>query len=154
MTKTTRRIHVDPEYACALGYAVYCFGSLEWNVVWIIERLDPGYIQKIRGKSARNISNDLIARTKKSPWLEATLLSRLRALSDRFSILVDRRNELLHANSSSAPGGGQRLHYFGKTGNIDWPLDDVITVTQNFESANLEANELFQRHLPNSAPKQ
>jgi hypothetical protein len=85
--------------------------------------------------------------------LEATLLSRLRALSDRFSILVDRRNELLHANPSTAPGDEQRLHFVGKMGNIDWPLDDVITVTQDFEAASLEANELFHRHLPNSAPK-
>jgi hypothetical protein len=61
----TKRIPVDPEYSCALGYAIYCFCSLEWHVVWIIERLDPGYIRKIRGKTtARDFSNNLKGRIK------------------------------------------------------------------------------------------
>ena len=38
----------DPEYVEALGRAVYNFAYLEWAIVNIIERLEPGYPQEIR----------------------------------------------------------------------------------------------------------
>jgi hypothetical protein len=53
-TAPGHRISVDPEYTCALGYAIYCFSSLEWNVAWIIERLDPGYSGRFSGRQPAN----------------------------------------------------------------------------------------------------
>jgi hypothetical protein len=147
MTERARRISVDPEYACALGYAIYCYCSLEWNVVWIIERLDPGYIRKIQWKTANKFSQGLARRIEKAVGLEETLRARLSVFSDRFKPLTKRRDALLHANPSTATGGEQRLHYSGETGVIDWPLADVIAVSEEFESASIEANELFHRHL-------
>jgi hypothetical protein len=145
------RIRVDPEYACVLGYAIYCYCSLEWNVVWIIERLDPGYIRKIQWKTASKFSRDLAGCIEKAVGLEEPLRARLLAFSDRFKPLTRRRDALLHANPSTAPGGEQRLQYSGETGVIDWPLDDIIAASEDFESASLEANELFYRHLSKNA---
>jgi hypothetical protein len=44
MTTMKRRLSVDPEYVCALGYAVYAFSYLEWGAVWLAETLKPNYI--------------------------------------------------------------------------------------------------------------
>jgi hypothetical protein len=150
MTERTRRIPVDPEYAYALGYAIYCFCYLEWEVAWIIERLDPGYIRNNRGKTAGKFARDLGDRIGKATGLEAPLLARLLIFSGRFGALAKRRNALLHANPFTAHDSEQRLRYSGKAGEIDWKLDDIIAVTKNFESASLEANELLHRHLSKS----
>jgi hypothetical protein len=104
-------------------------------------------LRTIQWKTAGKFWKDLAGRIEIAVGLEATLRERLLALSDRFKALKDRRDALLHANPSTV-GGEQRLHYSGEKGVIDWPLADIIAVSKEFESASIEANELFHRHLP------
>ena len=59
MTERTRRITVSPEYANALGYAVYCFCYLEWHAIWIIEWFHPKYIHQLPRKTAGQVADHL-----------------------------------------------------------------------------------------------
>jgi hypothetical protein len=50
-----RRFQCDEQYIEALGRAVFSFAALEYNVAYIIERLEPGYLLKyISQKKDRN----------------------------------------------------------------------------------------------------
>jgi hypothetical protein len=42
MENALPRHPLDPEYSQALGEAVYTFSRLEWNAVWICERIKLG----------------------------------------------------------------------------------------------------------------
>ena len=112
MAKDDRfRVPVDAQYANAIGVAAYAFARLEWSAVYVCERLQSGYVGKVSRKTAGVIATDLVR-----------LSSRIGDASDRveatgpaleFKRLVGRRNDLLHANPSTAPGGDQLLHRHG-----------------------------------------
>ena len=52
------RIPVEERYLSALGRATYNFAYLEWQIVWIINVLDPDYVNSVRGKTAGCIAKD------------------------------------------------------------------------------------------------
>ena len=39
---------IHPDYTSAIGLAVYCFASLEWNAVWYCEQIEPGASTALR----------------------------------------------------------------------------------------------------------
>jgi hypothetical protein len=138
---------VSPEYANALGYAVYCFCYLEWGAIWIIERFEPKYIHKIQKKTAGQVADHLKTLATEARGLEEPIHKRLVALATLFKDLVDRRNSLVHGKPFTGKNGEQRLLYVGKAARVDWTLDEIVSVAKQFEDASIEANELFHEHL-------
>jgi hypothetical protein len=47
MTLIPERIPADDRYLRDLGRATYNFAYLEWGVIWIGEKLDPGFLNKV-----------------------------------------------------------------------------------------------------------
>jgi hypothetical protein len=147
MSEPAYRIPVAPEYAKALGHAVYSFCYLEWGVVWIIQCLEPGYIHDIQGFTAGKFAKHLTGRVKAPASLETNLRARLEKFAAQFTDLVKDRNALVHGNPFTADGGEQRLGYSGRKGRVDWTLSDIINLTRRFEAASIEAGDLLRGHL-------
>jgi len=143
------RIPVEAAYLSALGRATYNFTYLEWGIVWIAERLRPGYANTVRGKTAGDIAKDF-ERLSKQPT-DSGLKARLTSLASNFQALVERRNGLIHANPMTADGGAQRLRDPGKPGKRDvfeWAETDILELAHKFELAAIDANEIFHKALP------
>lgn len=147
MSETPFRIPLTEAYAEALGRAVYSFCYLEWEVVWIIECLEPGFVNEVTGLTAGQIANRFIDETNKPHALEATLALRLSDFAECFKRLVDSRNALVHGNPYTAENGEQRLGYSGKRGRVEWPLSEIVSVTSKFEQAALEAGHILHGSL-------
>jgi len=131
----------DPEYVEALGRAVYNFAYLEWAIVNIIERLEPGYVYEYlsQKKTAGKVAYDLdkAIRRAKGHAAEAALT----ALHKKFVGLRDRRDKLLHANPMAAPDGAPQLRYQAR--DIAWDLDTVLKAATKFSEAANTAVHLY-----------
>jgi hypothetical protein len=131
----------DPEYVEGLGRAVYNFAYLEWAIVNIIERLEPGYVheyvsqKKTTGKVAHDL--DKAIRRAKGHAAETPLTD----LHKTFVGLKDRRDKLLHASPMTAPDGAPQLRY--QAHDIAWDLDTVIKAATKFSQAANAAVHLY-----------
>jgi hypothetical protein len=119
-------IPVDPAYASALGLAVYCFASLEWNAVLTCERLEPGSMEGLEDRTAGRVADTLVHLAKPLGGSEANLELQ-RAAAD-FRFLVGTRNNLVHAKPGSTPDGAQRLFRHGDP----WTLAELEGVADAF----------------------
>jgi hypothetical protein len=140
------RIPVEQSYLSALGRATYNFAYLEWGIVWIVEKLRPGYLNKVRGQTAGQIAREFENAAADIP--DPQLNSRIATLASLFDALVSRRNQLVHGNPISATGGEQRLLYYGKSDNtFEWSEADILQAALDFEAAAIEANDIFHNNL-------
>jgi hypothetical protein len=144
----TRRLSVDPENVCALGYAVYAFSFSEWGAVWLAETLKPKYIQTelrsrgvegIKKKPAGKIADDLKTIIEEASGRFPELHIRLKEFQVEFKALVRQRNNLLHANPHTAKGGEQRLLHLDRS---DWTIAEIDERARRFEVASVEAGAL------------
>jgi hypothetical protein len=138
-----RRVPCDAQYIEALGYAVYNFATLEFNVAYIIERLEPGYLQEYisNEKTAGDVAKDLAQAKQRAEAQGHTAAAELRDIYNAFVDLKNRRNKLLHANPTTAPSGAQQLHYLALS--IAWDLDAVHQSATDFAAAAEKANSLL-----------
>jgi hypothetical protein len=141
------KIPAGQSYLSALGRATYNFAYLEWGIVWIVEKLRPGYINKVRGKTAGDIAKEFKKAAVGAAIPDPQLKSRIVALASSFEVLVCRRNKLVHGNPMTATGGEQRLLYSGKSATFEWSESDILDAARDFESAAIEANDIFHNSL-------
>lgn len=106
------RVPVEDGYVAALGRAAYVFSSAEWNAVYCCEKLEPGFVQKAVKLTAGQIADKLVSLMNKRP---ATATDRQQCIdvAAEFKRLTGRRNDLMHANPGTAPGGEQQLFRHG-----------------------------------------
>lgn len=128
------RIVVDDPYVHAIGLAMFCFASLEWNAVWCCERIEPGYIHIARGKTAGQIAKRLtqMAANHQDP----SIAQSLSVAAAEFQRLVFERNALMHANPATASNGDQRLFREGG----EWTIERVNDLADQFVAASLPLN--------------
>jgi hypothetical protein len=117
---------VDPAYASALGLAVYCFATLEWNAVQCCERLEPGSMENLEERTAGRVGDTLVHLAKQLGGSEAEL-DLQRAAGD-FRFLVGTRNNLVHAKPGSTLDGAQRLFRHGDP----WTIAELEGVADAF----------------------
>lgn len=142
-SKESTRLHVplDTAYESALGRFVFCFARLEWIAVHCAERLSRGYIHTLRRKTAKHIAGDVLQLAELI--LDAELRGRFVAAAERFELLADQRNALLHANPGTDVGGEQRLFRHGAV----WRLKDVERLADEVSACELELVEIFYNGL-------
>jgi hypothetical protein len=123
---------------------VYNFAMLEYHIAHIIERLKPGYLQEYisQKKMAGDVAKDFVEEIGRAKHAAETKLT---AIYNTFVDLKDRRNQLLHANPGTAPGGAQELRY--QQADIAWDLDTVCKAATDFEAAAVRAIELLHGAL-------
>lgn len=117
------RVPQDPEYFHAIGLAAVAFARCEWNAVWCCHRLQPGYIQTIEDKKK---TAGTIATEMKRLFLrivDKDLREKAVPFSEKFKIIVDDRNSLMHGKPGTANNGNQRLFRHGRELSIDYVND-------------------------------
>jgi hypothetical protein len=141
MANERERIVVTAPYAEAIGRAAYIFAYLEWNVVWCCEKIAPGYIKKLKKKTAGKIGTDFLK------FSETLADDKGRAAfvvaAEAFARLVLDRNNLLHAKPATAQGGEQRLFHNG----YEWTVERINSVADSFAACAIEINDLFYAWL-------
>lgn len=150
---TTTRVPVDDSYAGLVGKAVYVFAYYEWTVIWIIEKLQAGFVFKYsRGKPMT--SGDVRKELKKvidSPVTDFFKASRkeLQAVCDEVELLVVKRNALIHAHPCTDSDGSQILAYQTQPTkplpDMKWPKREVEAIIQEFDRAACNAGKLLDR---------
>lgn len=140
---TSFRIPADGEYTAMLGRAVYNFTYYEWVVVWTIEKIQPGYLNRYsqEGPTAGVVASKFKA-------VIAGADPRLAACAARFDDLRKERDKLLHAHPYTAENGVQQLGYRGRHPSTEWPLPEVEKAALAFDNAACELNHLFYQLWP------
>ena len=137
------RVPVDDAYVVSLGRAMYVFSTLEWNVVWCLEKMIPSYISRVSRKTAGQIAADFI---RFSALISDTSLRHdCTAVANRFDSLVRQRNGLAHAKPGTANDGSQRLFRDG----MPWTLQAVNDLCDEFAACSIEANAILHYKLMN-----
>ena len=79
---------------------------------------------------------------------DPSLKTELAELADRFSELVSRRNDLLHAHPATIRGE-QRLHYWSVSRTFTWEPDDIVSFAHETEALANKGNALYyDRRMP------
>lgn len=144
MSDERKRIVLDPDYATALGQALYCFALCEWNAVYCIQEQQPGYVadafrptqSTMAGTVAdklRSVSRKLSNGPDKLEWEQAAQLF--------FDLVTAERNRLVHAKPGTNQVGEQRLFYFG----YEWTVERVQAVADRFTQCGMTLNNLYNR---------
>jgi hypothetical protein len=123
--RTGPRLH--PNYASALGLAVYSFASLEWDAVRCCERLEAGSIDRLEDRTAGRVADTLLHLVNE---LEpSTHRDEMRGAATDFLLMVSTRNNLVHAKPSLAADGSHGLFRHGD----HWTIAELQGVAAAFE---------------------
>lgn len=141
-----QRLHisVQPDYASALGLAVYCFASLEWNAVWCCERIRPGSIEGLEDRTAGRVADTLLHLVKRLESSEQKL--ELESAAAEFRFLVGTRNNLVHSKPGTAPDGSQGLFRHGD----HWTIAELNAVADAFAACSIRLDHALHGLLGRS----
>lgn len=142
------RSPVKTEYVKAIGLATYTFASLEWQVVWCMEKIKPESIHKVVSEkmTAGTIAKKFIEVTRNMP--KSKEREQLKILAQKFIKLVQIRNQIMHGKPCTSPNGDQRLS-----------SDQIIEITtlenaaDDFTECGGKLNNLFYGFLDTYEPK-
>lgn len=134
----------------ALGQATYSFAYLEWQVVWVVEKLQPGFVApEVGGMMAGTIAR---AFTKAAEDFQGDINDAIRKRivdsAKLFGELVDQRNHLIHARPITDPEGKQRLFRNWRGARIIWTAPQIDELCKEFDDLASELNDLFYHWIP------
>ncbi len=150
---TTTRIPVDDKYSALVGKAVYIFAYYEWTIIWIIERLDKGFLSKyhrgnpmtsgdVKMKLQEVINNSLIKHSNISK-------KELQECCDTFGAMIVKRNALIHAHPITDTTGAQILAFHTKPSkplpDIKWSIAEVEIIISEIDAAESDAAVIFDK---------
>ena len=141
------RLAVKPDYISALGMVAWSFASLEWQVVWCCEKINPGSLRKIVSEemTAGKIAKYFLDLTRNMQ--RSTEREQLQALAAEFSSLVQLRNQILHGKPCTGPNGESRL---SSAAVIEIP--DLEGAADAFAQCGSNLNKLFYGFLASYSP--
>ena len=150
---STTRVPVDDSYAALVGKAVYVFAHYDWTIIYVIEHLQNGFVQKYsRGSPMTSAAvRDALQNTVSNPCVsfDKVSLAELQACCEEFKRLIDKRNALIHAHPVTDADGSQILAHQTKTTkplpDIKWPRTEVEAIIQAFDAAACSAGVNFDR---------
>lgn len=131
----------DPDYERALGRALFGFALLEWDAVWCAERIKPGFVNEVARLTAGQIAERLFHLSLKLP--PSGHRSTCCDAATEFRVLVDVRNDLMHASPCTAPDGEQRLIRYG----VIWSIPDIEKAVTDFAACSGRLNALLHGPL-------
>lgn len=141
------RSPVKLDYIEALGRAIYTFASLEWQVVWCAEKIQPSSIRKIVDKemTAGTIANFFINAVRNMPKIPER--EELELLATRFMELVKVRNNIIHGKPCTGPNGESRL-----SGKKVIEIPDLEQAADDFVECGIKLNSLYYDFLKTYEP--
>jgi len=144
---TSTRILIDDEYAALVGKAVYSFSYYEWSIIWIIEKIQNGYVQLYsRGKplTSGNVEKKL------KSLVDLNLVQNnedVKNIHSEFKRLIVRRNALIHAHPCTDINGNQILNYQTESSrelpDMKWPKEEVELLIKEIDLAEIQAAKIL-----------
>jgi hypothetical protein len=139
---TSTRVPVDDEYVALVGKAVYIFAYYEWSIIWIVELIQPGFVQEYSRAKRPMTSRDVKNRFQKAietSSVDDTRVSKqeLKACLGDFDALIIKRNALIHAHPITDVDGAQVLAYQTNTSrplpDMKWQAGEVVDLIAIFD---------------------
>jgi hypothetical protein len=150
---TSTRVPLDDSYVGLVGKAVYVFAYHEWGIIWIMEKLQNGFVAKY-SRGSPMTSGDVRQEFQSIINNQATDFSKvsrqeLQACCDEFERLIIKRNALIHAHPCTDSDGSQILAYQTKTTkslpDMKWPTGEVDSIILELDRAACNASALLDR---------
>ncbi|MGN5222925.1 hypothetical protein [Aeromonas veronii] len=150
---TTTRIPVNDEYAALVGKAIYVFAYYEWTIIWIIEKLENGFV----GAYSRDRQMTSGAVLQKLREVVAGLNSlpanvtqvELDNCAEKFHGLIFKRNALIHAHPCTDDDGSQILNYQTNPTkplpDMKWPQAEIEKIISEIDEIACEADALLDK---------
>jgi hypothetical protein len=144
MPDERERLVVEPDYAAALGMALFAFAMLESQATWCCELMHPGSLDALEGRTAGRVADTLVHLAGNLPASPDG--ERLRNASQRFEELVQVRNALFHAK----PMAVGETNVLSRNGD-PWTLNEINNAADQFARCGETLNALLHSYLaPNS----
>ncbi len=144
------RIPFDEAYVTWVGKAVYSFSYYERIIIYIVERLAPGFIYEYSREKAMpsgEVSNRFKNALVNYAGGQGVDKKDLGFCSCEFYGLVQRRNALLHAHPITDVDGAQILNYQGMPtkpiSDMKWEAVEIESFVGEVDAAACRANELL-----------
>ena len=144
------RVPFSESYVKLVGIAVYLFAYYEWQVIYIVDELSPGFVREYsRQKTLTSgaVHDRFDAALSHCGARDARLHKSLVRCRVTFDNLIARRNALIHAHPITDPIEGQILHYQTKPlkpiSDMRWEPNQIRTFIADVDKAACEANTLF-----------
>jgi hypothetical protein len=132
----------DENDARLVGYILWIWATLKWNVIYITDLFVPGAVIASNSKPHTQVADELKRATEiamtRAPIL---LIGRLDALSKQFASLLSRYNDLLFARPTS--NDGKNVLVAPSPSQLFWTKDQLLRFAQDLDKANLEASSLY-----------
>ena len=149
------RVPFDSHYVQLVGTAVYLFSYYEWSIIYIIERLNPGFVSEYC-REKKITSGGVCKQLKKELDKDAGShdVDRLALCSchDDFKSLIDKRNALIHAHPITDITGEQILNYQSRPQAVipdkKWDESEIESFIQDVDSAAVRAGALLYQFKP------
>ena len=135
------RVPFDEDYVKLVGTAIYLFSYYEWAIIYVVERLEPGFVPECCRKHSRGTTSGAVSkrfmhaveRYAGDKGVEKTELKCCRLIFDR---LVRKRNVLTHAHPITVDGGAQILNYQAslakQMSDMTWELASLQEFVREF----------------------
>lgn len=151
---TSTKVPVDDEYVALVGKAIYVFAYYEWSIIWIVEFIQPGFVQEY--SRARHPMTSGAIKTHFQEAIEKSLVDdasvskgELEACLSEFDALIIKRNALIHAHPVTDVDGAQVLAYQTNPSrplpDMKWQAKDVIELIASFDKAAVSAGQILDR---------
>jgi len=150
---TTTRIPVNDEYADLVGKAVYVFAYYEWTIIWIIEFLEPGFVNEysrettITSGGVKRKFRETINALNTIP--NGITKDELGECLNKFSELIIKRNALIHAHPITDSDGSQILSYQTQPSkplpDMKWPSSEVDKIISAIDKIGCEASTILDK---------
>ena len=144
------RVTFSESYVRLVGIAVYLFSYYEWQVIYIVDELAPGFVREYSRQktlTSRAVKNRFDAVLRHGGVRNAGLQKSLACCRDTFGNLIARRNALIHAHPTTDTVEGQILYYQTNPSkpisDMRWEPDQIRAFIDDVDGAACKANSLF-----------
>ena len=147
------RIPLCDEYVNLVGKSVYLFSYYEWVIIYMVERLKPGFVKEYcRGKRPMT-SGTVRKRFRKALDMDTgshgVNKAHLEQCYQKFNDLIPKRNAFIHAHPITDVDGAQILNYQGNLSQLisdmKWEPSKVEGFIEEIDEAACQANELLHQ---------
>ena len=143
------RTPYNEKYVKSLGLAVYLFASYEWNIIYIIERLEPGFVTEYcreNPMTSWKVWKRLEKALEQDTGCHSVDKIEMESCCKEFNTLRIKRNALIHAHPITDIDGAQILNYQGKISRSisdkKWKIEDIEEFIEEICPARSRANKI------------
>ena len=147
------RVPFDDDYVKLVGTAVYLFSYYEWAIIYVVERLEPGFVPEYcrkhqRGMTSGDVSTRFMHAVERYAGDKGVEKTELQCCGLTFDHLVQKRNALIHAHPITDDGGAQILNYQAsptkQISEMKWEIASLQEFIHEVDAAVCQTGEMFE----------